>query len=183
MKAAYFCSLSTCSLCNCRKLQQWLNCIILHIASWRKYYYKHCEYYCLVGPDPSCWVLCLLFPKSFVKNKSESSAVNPACESGGASAIKNSESTLQVLSLLWCVWPPAVINWLGEWTRPDFSETFKCRDVKPLKRVGSLDRCRNQAQVQSGVMTAQPKKYKSRTQQKGLFCLFCWCPPARDFFF
>lgn len=66
------------------------------------------------------------------------------------------------------MWHSAIIDWLGEWACPDFGETFKCKDIKPLKRVGKLANRRNQAQVQSGIITGEQKKYERRTRHTDL---------------
>lgn len=114
-------------------------------------------------------MLCLLFSKSFVKNMSESSVANLVCESGDASAVKCSKYTLTSLAV--CC-DGCYIQLLSADCGNGPIQTFKCRDMKPLKRVGNFARCRNQGQLQSGAATAQPKKYKRRTLHTGLFCLF-----------
>lgn len=60
---------------------------------------------------------------------------------------------------------------IGEWTCPDFSGTFKCESIKPLKRIGKLANRRNQGEVQSGLMAGEQKKYR-RTWHTDLSFLF-----------
>lgn len=60
---------------------------------------------------------------------------------------------------------------IGEWACPDFGETFKCEGIKRLKRIGKLANRRNQAEVQSGIMAGEQKKYR-RTWHTDLSCLF-----------
>lgn len=60
---------------------------------------------------------------------------------------------------------------IGEWACPDFGETFKYEGIKHLKRIGKLANRRNQAEVQSGIMAAEQKKYR-RTWHTDLSFLF-----------
>lgn len=65
---------------------------------------------------------------------------------------------------------------IGEWACPDFGEIFKCEGIKHLKRIGKLANRRNQAEVQSGIMAAEQKKYRRtwHTDLSFLFAALSW---------
>lgn len=117
-----------------------------------------------VGPDPFCSVLCLSFSKAFRVSISDISVAKlTICEPRDSPTIKSCESTLRKsFCLLWCMWASALMNWLWEGACPGFSETFKCKGPKTLKRLGKWANRRDQAQVRSGIVTGS-KSTKDHT--------------------